>query len=325
MIDKHLLEDRGYYVIKDFITPTECYNIRKEVFEWCLNLNIGLTEDPGTWNMKNTFDGPRYGMYQSIISQCPAFYKMRDMLKPIFEEIWETSDLICSIDGATFRPPYISRSNDWPHIDQTGPIKNIDSISDDGNCWQAQLVINNSESCFRCTPGSHRDEEIINNCSDVRGNWYKFKNHEIEEFSDKYGSEWQTHIYVPEGSVIIWNSRLIHSASYQTDLNLIPEFQILVEETPEIKEDFFYNWRCTFYICMRPKKHYSKRNLNTIKNAVLNGRCTNHWGTKTFPKFTRYAKQTKSPELLNILEDPSILAPNINEWSEEKKKMYNLL
>jgi len=75
---------------------------------------------------------------------------------------------------------------------------------------------------------------------------------------------------------------------------------------------------------MRPRSQYSKRNLTTIRNAVLNGRCTNHWGTRTFPKFTRYAKNIKSPAVLELLENPETLAPDTSEWSESRKKLYDL-
>ncbi len=82
-----------------------------------------------------------------------------------------------------------------------------------------------------------------------------------------FQENYQIPIHAKKGSIIFWDSRTIHSAKY-----------------PDKKEN---TWRSVFYISMRPVQTFDQANLDTIKNATINGTTTNHWGSVIFEPLDR--------------------------------------
>lgn len=260
------MEELGYEIIEDVIENPE--EIFEEIKTWMTD-----TFEIEKWKLFNLPYGPRYGMYQGLVGHCPTIWKLREKVAPIFAEKWdcETTDLITSIDGASVFPPMYRKTNDWPHIDQTG---------EGLKCYQGQVVLTNTTASFVCTPRSHLKHQEVVDLYDAKDNWCKVP--EAKELFD----EWQIPIIAKAGSMILWDSRLIHSAKRQ-----------------DRGDD---SWRCVVYICQRPKSHYTKRNLTTIKNAAINGRTTNHWGSRTFPK--KFHRQKRNDIIDEYSENPEKLS-----------------
>lgn len=267
---KYKLDTYGLCVLPCVFKDNECNQYVTQSVDWLTDLLPPLTRNPATWTSQNTPSGPRMGLYQSIVSHCPIAWILREKLYPLFCGLWNTKELITSLDGATILPPTHIESNDWPHIDQTKPESEI-------HCYQGQVVLTDTTACFRCTPGSHlkHDELSKKYGFNLKNQWYKFTDPQILELKNTF-EKWQIPIYTPKGSIILWRSTLIHSAQYVTDVNKYKNL--------ENTERWMDGWRCTYYICQRPKNQFTNRNLTSVKNAVLNGRTTNHWGTKTFSK-----------------------------------------
>ena len=296
-IDKvrKILEKYGVAVIPYF-KGSNADKYKNEIIDWLCSISDGLTQDHKTWTKYNLPYGPRIGMMQSLIGHCPTVWKIREKLYPLFRDLHQTDQLYTSMDGATVHPPtFDKRPIDWPHIDQTDTPQ---------WCIQGQAVLTDTTASFRCTPFSHLDlwHDFILNAHSMKGdksNWLKFSDDYIEILKEKF-DHWQMPIHVPKGSVILWNSKTIHSAKHN-DIN-------------------DYTWRCVVYVCMRPQYQFSKVNRNTLAKCINEARTTNHWGTRTFPKRPAHRfepersesieKYTKNPELLK-LKKPSDLIKKI--------------
>lgn len=294
---KLILEKHGVAILKDYFTGAYADNVFNSVKEWLIDLDIGLTDDVSTWISKNTPFGPRFGMYQSIISHAPKFWELREKMYPIFQELLDESDILCSIDGASFYPTINSPKSrtSWEHIDQT--------ISSDLICYQSQFIASNTKASFICTPGSHKKHgHIIKKFTiETNSNWHKFNDDQISILKKRFGELYQIPIYAPKGSIIFWDSRTIHAAKY-----------------PDNKEN---RWRAVFYISMRPKKSFNKKNKDIIKYAAINGKTTNHWGNKIFKPMDRF--KIKNNKVV-LLEQNSKDLSLVESFTKKQKKMVGL-
>lgn len=278
-----ILDEYGVAILENYFEDKYADTVFNSMVKWMVELDIGLTLDTKTWKNSNLPMGPRYGMYQSIVSNAPVFWELREKFYPIFSELLGETELITSIDGASIFPTIHSPKGkpDWAHIDQT--------ISSDFMCYQAQFVSSDTTASFVCTPGSHSEHKNLLKKFGISGsgNWYKFTDDNIVELRQIFGGTYQIPIIAPKGSVIFWDSRTIHSAKY-----------------PDIKEN---NWRSVFYISMRPKSSHSDESLATIQKAVREGLTTNHWGGKIFKPVDRFNQKnskvktlTANPQSLSI-------------------------
>eukprot|EP00039_Didymoeca_costata_P021436 m.344514 g.344514 ORF g.344514 m.344514 type:complete len:354 (-) comp24585_c0_seq1:15-1076(-) len=273
---KELLDVYGVAVISPgaIISADQAEIWGKTMISWIIkNINNELGDEQGhplanMWNTNNLPYGPREGMMQSLVSHAEPMWEMREALYPCFAKIYGERELLTSIDGVTIHPPIIDDGDDedldWPHVDETDPTR---------RCIQAQVVLSDSTSCFRCTPGSqNRLQDILRiHGRKVDGtdpqNWVKFINRskELAQVKALFEAEgtWQLQVPAPTGTVIFWRSAMIHSAQH----NL-----------PYDNE----SWRNVAYISQRPAKQYSDEDKDTLRKAATTGRTTNHLGSHIF-------------------------------------------
>ncbi len=271
---RSILDKYGVAVLTNYFDKAYADEVFSYVKEWLIGLIPKLTHDTKTWTNSNLPLGPRYGMYQSIISNCPKFWELREKFYPIFAKILDEAHLLVSADGASFFPTNLSpkKKEDWAHIDQT--------ICSDFMCYQSQFVASDTLASFVCTPGSHlKHKNILKKYSiETDRNWYKFTPDNVADLKKMFGEYYQVPIPAPKGSVIFWDSRTIHSSKY-----------------PDVKDN---SWRAVFYISMRPKYAYTIDNIRTIQQAIINGKTTNHWGTVIFKPNDRF--KLKDPSITNL-------------------------
>lgn len=285
---RETLKEHGVCVLSEYIEPNRSDELRFETVDWLISISEGLTRDPKTWKSERLPYGPKYGMYQTLVGHAPSFWKAKRDVYPVFSALWGTEELFCSVDGASVHPPYVRKTPDWPHLDQTTEKK---------DCYQGQLVLTETTAAFRCTPGSHlRHREIIDLYGITKGTqWLRIKGEHESEITSWFGKDWQVPVYCKKGSLILWDSKTIHSA-----------------QRHQRRED---DWRATLYICMRPAHHYTKRNITTLRRAATEGRCTNHWGSRlTGKKDTRKVKVSSIEELA---DNSSSLTENQDELSKK--------
>ena len=294
---QEILDEYGVVVIEDYFKFSKCNEYMKSIVDWLILNSDNLTMDHKTWLGKNLPNGPRVGMMQSIISHCPTIWEIREKMYQLFKVLWGDEDLITSIDGATIYPPKKSRkTKDWPHLDQT-------LLEPKCICYQGEAVLTNTTAAFVCSPKSHKiHKEILEACNKKpsKSHWLKFNKQQIEKVKRMVlntGGKWQIPIYAPAGSLILWRSTTIHSA------------QRIVESVVKIPNDIWLGWRGVVYVCMRPKSHLTKTELTRLRKAATEGRTTNHWGTKIFPKNGRY-KVDRGEKLNKLHDNPETLVFN---------------
>ena len=280
---RNILNEYGVAILEDYFSDDYADQVFEEMKNWMIGLKIGLTKKENTWISRNMPLGPRYGMYQSIVSNAPIFWALREKFHPLFSTILQNEELITSIDGASVYPAQnvpVKKST-WAHIDQTE--------SSEFMCYQSQFIATDTNASFVCTPKSHLHHKkilrMIGNTKPKK-NWHKFSDGEVLKLVKIFGDEYQIPILAKKGSVIFWDSRTIHAAKYQ-----------------ETRDD---TWRAVFYISMRPKQMFNDNDLKTVQTAVTEGLTTNHWATTIFKPFDRYNQ--KAPAVINLIRQSKSLS-----------------
>lgn len=295
---KSILDTHGIAILTNHFTINYADNIYSSIKQWLIDLDIGLTNDPKSWTYENMPLGARFGMYQSIVSNAPAFWTVRESLYPIFQQILNEQSLLTSIDGASIYPTMNApkKERQWAHIDQTNTSEFVS--------YQSQFVATDTSACFLCTPTSHLKHKMLIDEFKVmsRGavNWHKFNGSQVRRLKEIFGGLYQIPIVVPKGSVIFWDSRLIHSAKYSN------------------KPD---EWRCSLYVSMRPRDECDDVSKENILKAAIKGGTTNHLGSFIFEPVDRYGK--KNPKLVNLMEHPECLS-YVDNFSDIQKRMVGL-
>merc|ERR1712013_455710 len=197
------------------------------------------------------------------------------IFKPIYSELRgeEVDEFVCSLDGINIQPNVsrdISHEKDWPHCDQT-------RRDDIFKCVQGQVVLTNTQACFRASPKSHHHfVQIMETCSypDNNSNWAKFTDEKLKIIKQNILEPNQVNFQVPirssKGSVVLWFSSTIHSAM-----------------SSGVKEkathaDPFKGWRGVVYVCYRPLQEFTAGELNVLEQCINGNKGTNHWATKVF-------------------------------------------
>ncbi len=323
------LDAYGVVVLTGVLDAATSRRYTEAIVDWLCDKSEGLTRDPSTWLGKRLPYGPRAGMMQSLISHCPTVWTLREVMYPLFSALWLTTDLLTSIDGATVYPPVPARkgAQDWPHVDQTllepKPGEKV-VFGKTARCYQGQMVLTNTTASFRCSPKSHLFHAkllALYGKEPDKSHWLRTKGEvelaTIQGWLKACGGAWQIPIHAPAGSAVFWRSNLIHSAQR-------------VERVPTDEEkrlDPWAGWRCAVYICQRPRAHFTKRNLTTLRNAATQGRTTIHWGTRLFPKKAgagRFSQNVKKVDTLEALTLAPEQVVNVEALTPLMKKLVGL-
>lgn len=310
-IASDILEKEGVLVITDVFSEEDSdtyFGNIKATISKIINLDLEKAFE----DKRDLPPQPRTGLFQSLFANLPEIWKLRrdERVKNIFRKLYsqinnrEENNFVISGDGLSIRPPFEKKVEikDWAHVDQ---------ISLGIKCIQGQVVLTNTTACFRCSPRSHLLHESLMKKyglskkieKTIKGDqWFKLPYEIYDGFKNELeniGGKFQIPILAPKGSMIFWYSNTFHSAMHQHD----------------------DSWRCVVYICYRPLREFSKRNLKTRKDAILFNRVTNHWSIKTFPKISggRWAPkiETFSSVLQTYIKNPEKIYEVIEKPSED--------
>eukprot|EP00343_Euplotes_focardii_P010542 CAMPEP_0205831402 /NCGR_PEP_ID=MMETSP0206-20130828/43984_1 /ASSEMBLY_ACC=CAM_ASM_000279 /TAXON_ID=36767 /ORGANISM="Euplotes focardii, Strain TN1" /LENGTH=364 /DNA_ID=CAMNT_0053135999 /DNA_START=15 /DNA_END=1107 /DNA_ORIENTATION=- len=302
------MEEWGVAVLVRHFSAEQAEDWKRRCIAWLIGLSDGkLKQTAQGWKEEYLPAGPRSGMYQSLFSNAPPVWEMREALYPLFKEIYEEPALLTSLDGGSIYPVGdLSSGRDWAHLDQTVT---------DLLCVQGQVVMSDSLAGFRCTPTSHKLHERFLDICNRRGdksNWLLFNAGQLSKVKPLIREDlWQLPIHAPAGSVILWRSTTIHSSVVSP---VLPAMKDLADQWANEAGDGsakrgkgfgFRGWRAVCYISMQPKERFAPHEVHRLKDAALTGRMTNHWATKIFP--LKY-KGAKCEEIAALLKDPRQVA-----------------
>jgi hypothetical protein len=309
-----ILREHGVVVIHDLFTAAECHRHMLRLVQNLVRVFPELAKD---WCDTNAPPGPRSGLFQNLATQLPTVWAVRldPRVRRVFEAVYSclrgrrVRNLATSCDGLNVRPsgPPFDKGKDWAHLDQTSTAA---FPQDPLRCVQGQVVLSDSDACFRCSPKSVRCFEQICELTapnfvrtskatgkELRpGNWNLLKKEQypqVRQLVEQAGGHWQIPVQEPRGSMILWLSATVHSARLQTQQPV---------KLPQTPTNMFPQWRGVIYVCFQPKGEVSDKQLARVQRCVDENRTTNHWGEKLFG--TSYFRRVFSPRVEAYLKKP---------------------
>lgn len=324
------LEELGYCVIPRVLSTSEAEQLYQRVWHEFIERawpNCRL-DDRSNW--KESFPiHNTYGIFAGPAGQTQVMWDLRQdpRIVDVFAQIWNTNDLIVSMDGMSLMCPTEIRENtfaSWPHVDQLilrrqndGPSPNnppIEFVSESllktqPYTIQGQFLFEDSfegDGGFYCVPKSHLrfpefapELEKINTLEIPPNARWKAQNEYLKDFftreTDESGNPYSMkQITAPRGSLILWDSRTVHwnqSASKSRPYRANPKV------------------RMVGYLCYVPKARLTDNARAIRKEAFEKGVSTNH--NPADPVF-KYTKDNLQQEFERYLEDTRYTQPNIS-------------
>ncbi len=322
------LEEQGYCVIPEVLSRSESELLYQRVWHEFIEKawpNCRL-DDRSNWQEAFPKHG-NMGVFAGPAGQIQVMWDLRQdpRIVDIFAQLWNTSDLIVSMDGMGIMcPPEIREGyiRPWPHVDQ-GILRNHENHAHSNNppqdfvsesllktqpyTVQGQFLFEDSfagDGGFYCIPRSHLrfnefapQLEMINEQIANQAERGEARDAYLEQFfSQTVGQSYpyeRKHVTAPRGSLILWDSRTIHwnqHASVERPYNYPPKV------------------RMVGYLCYVPKARLTEEGRVLRKEAFERGISTGH--NPAYPELKSTADHIQEG-FMQYLEDPSYTQPEI--------------
>jgi len=263
------LNDNGFVVIKNVLNPNDLENSKTQfIDDWSKVCPKFDFNDRSTWTINNTPIMWSKGMCVfSGLPQSDFMWKLRTNIdiQNIYKRIYQTDNLVASLDGLSVFLDNTHKSKSWLHIDQN-PKNEIYSIQGSFNLLPVE---SNKDAGFIIVPDSHKTyKPIVGHKND----WIV-----CEDQVEQSGNARK--LIIPENCLTLWNSRLIH-ANEAIKMSKT-EFQTRMSESHEENSNplTLFN-RITAYITFQPKIMRSSEILEKRIECYKNGQGTSHWANK---------------------------------------------
>lgn len=324
------LEELGYCVIPQVLSTSEAELLYQRVWHEYIEKAWPNCRMDDRSNWKDAFPmHNRYGIFAGPAGQIQVMWDLRQdsRIVDVFAQIWNTHDLIVSMDGISFMcPPEIRDGyfEPWPHVDQEIIIRQ-DNVVHNNNppvdfvsesllktqpfTIQGQCLFEDSfdgDGGFYCIPKSHLrftefapQLETISAMEVPREEKKKVRKKFLLEFfgnsTDESGSPYcMKHITASRGSLILWDSRTVH-------WNQHPSQDRPFSDNPKV--------RMVGYMCYVPKARLTEEGRMLRKRAFESGVSTGH--NPAYPEL-KYTKDHIHRDLEHYLEDSSYTQPKVN-------------
>lgn len=190
-----------------------------------------------------------------------------------FSTIWNSTpeEMLTSFDAISIHMPHevtgkgYYKGNDWLHTDQSYTRSNLECIQG----FVTAYDIREGDATLTILSKSHKYHEKVGKKFNItsKKNWHKLTQEQIDFYIGE-GCKREC-IMAPAGSLVLWDSRLIHAGQEPLKDRVQPNFRFVV------------------YVCQLPKSHCDSKNLIKKQQAFNDLRLTSHWPNKVklFPKF----------------------------------------
>lgn len=237
--------------------------------------------DPATWN-NNNIPPNFHGIFKQYIGHTEWIWQIREKCLSIFEEIWQTDDLVCSFDGGCFLPYPRGKMKQWIHNDSPRSmtdftcVQGLVNLRDNGPEDGGLLLLERSQEIFKDYIDRHPTDGF---------SFY---------FADMTDPELQAcrpiKICAPAGHIILWDGRVFHC-------NVSPTTQ--------------GHLRMCTYVSMQPRAGTTAKEIEKRITLHTKGRMTGHWCYGPFFKDTgenprTYGKEVIKPNVIEIAETTSL-------------------
>lgn len=268
------------------------------------------------------------GIFAGPAGQTQVMWDLRQdpRIVHIFSQVWNTNDLIVSMDGLSFMCPSEIREvymDPWPHVDQ-GILRRQDDVAHNNTqpigfvsesllktepfTIQGQFLFEDSfegDGGFYCIPRSHLQftnfappYEALDSMDLPREEIRKAKHAFLLDFftkkKDESGNPYALkQITAPRGSLILWDSRTVHWNQHASK-------ERPYSEHPKV--------RMVGYLCYVPKARLTNEGLVRRREAFEMGVSTGHNPAEPELKFT---KDHIKEAFKHYLEDSNYIQPKI--------------
>lgn len=324
------LEEQGYCVIPQVLSTAEAEALYQRVWHEFIEKAWTNCKMDDRSNWKEAFPmHNKMGIFAGPAGQTQVMWDLRQDPRIVnaFAQVWNTNDLIVSMDGLSFMcPPEIRDGyfEPWPHVDQA-ILRRQDNVAHSNNpplgfvsesllktqpyTIQGQFLFEDSfdgDGGFYCIPNSHLrftefapELETINAMEIPKDERRKARHKFLQEFFDCHRDEsgnpyYTKHITAPRGSLILWDSRTIH-------WNQHPNKDRSLTNNPRV--------RMVGYLCYVPEARLTDAGRILRKEAFEKGVSTGH--NPVYPEM-KYTKDHIHQDFIQYLEDPSYTQPKIN-------------
>jgi hypothetical protein len=323
------LEELGYCVIPQLFSAAETEALYEGVWHEYIEKAWPNCKMNDRSNWKETFPiHTKLGIFAGHAGQTQVMWDLRQdpRIVDVFAKVWNTNDLIVSMDGISVMcPPEIREGyfEPWPHADQS-ILRRQDNVAHNNNppigfvsesllktkpyTIQGQFLFEDSadgDGGFYCIPKSHLkftefapEIEAIDAREIPRNERSKARHSYILDFfesgRDESGNPYcKKHITAPRGSLILWDSRTLH-------WNQHPSNDRPYNNPPKV--------RMVGYLSYAPKARLTNVGRSIRKEAFETGTSTGH--NPAYPEL-KYTKDHIKPEFHQYFEDPSYTQPKI--------------
>ena len=298
-----IISQFGVCIVNRVLDEIECENIFNGMTDTLTYVTQKLPKpfnvrDNSTWNTLDLIQPTRGLIYQNWgLGQSQFIWDVRCNPKCIrvFEKLYGTDDLLVSFDAFSFQVPHEGRTKgwekgDWYHFDQSTSRPEFECVQGwingvDTNPGDATLVVMVGSHLFHTEYGTIFPQSKTED-------WVKVENAEF--FLERGCIEHR--IVAPKGSLVLWDSRVLHYGSKA----------LRERENP--------NFRAVVYLCYTPRSLCTKANLSRkikiFENRGNKGylRTSNHWPHRPtmFPELP-YIRNGVVPDIDFI---PNPIVPN---------------
>lgn len=261
------LENNGYVVVKAVVGPEEVERARDLFWNHFEENNGVKRDDLDSW--QNWTTDRRGIITNASVIQCAGAWYVRGLpqVKAVFQEIWQTSDLIVSMDSLLLWKPWRLNPRWMPiteglHTDQN-PFQKPDRV-----CVQGMVAlydVTEDTGGLEVVPKSHLPEaqEILRQTLpdlDGRGDFCM-----IRANNKKLVTERKL-LLAEAGDIILWDSRTIHGG-------LVGKGGYTTRENPTLP-------RMSLAVCMLPRSTASDEVLRIRQKGFKEGNGFSHWANE---------------------------------------------
>ncbi len=324
------LEELGYCIIPQTLSAPETELLYQRVWHEYIETAWPNCRMDDRSNWKEAFPMHNLlGIFAGPAGQTQVMWDLRQdpRIVDVFAKIWNTNDLIVSMDGLSVMcPPEIreGHSEPCPHVDQA-VLRRQDNVAHNNNppidfvsesllktkpfTIQGQFLFEDSfdgDGGFYCIPKSHlRFSEFAPSLETIdaqeipKNEKGKARQDFLQKFfgdgKDESGESYRwEHITAPRGSLILWDSRTVH-------WNQHPSKDRPFRENPKV--------RMVGYLCYVPKARLTSEGRTFRREAFEKGVSTGH--NPAYPEL-KYTKDRIKQEFERYLEDSYYTQPKIN-------------
>ncbi len=318
------LEEQGYCVIPQVLSISETESLYKRVWREFIEKAWPNCKMDDRSNWKEAFPmHNKAGIFAGPAGQIQVMWDLRQdpRIVEIFAHIWNTNDLLVSMDGICVMCP--TREGNivpWPHVDQA-ILRRQDGAAHSNNppidfisesilktqpyTIQGQFLFEDSfdgDGGFYCIPKSHLKFaefapllETLNNKEMPIEEKRKARQKILTDFfGSNENSYCKKHVTAPKGSIILWDSRTVHWNQHAS------------KDRPYSDNA---KVRMVGYLSYVPKSRLTDAGRILRKEAFEKGVATGH--NPSNPEL-KYTKDHIYQEYIQYLEDPNYIQPKIN-------------